>query len=477
MSDVAQTSSRKKLYAIVAIVIIVGASGAVAGWWILTHPPGPPPEQGITLKIITRHDTAIWNVFRDSFLASDLAADANVVALDFISPLAPQWQDVILNPAGLPDVAWGGGPTLFDELISAGLLVKMNGTYMEDVIARVPDEIAGADMKRNDTDGDILWCAAAISSFGFTVNNQTWAAKSLPWPSAWENLTSPGFYHPTATIAMGNAPATTSNTRIYEIIAQKFGWDLGWDTIVRMGGNSKIYGGSVQTQTAVETGEVAVGMTIDFYGYTSMYKYSFCQYVVPQNGSIVNGDPIAIPVTCQHREAAEAFIDFVLSPEGQSQWLRTTINRMPVMEEAFDTPIGETRDDLYTFYNATIENIGIPFDDNLVLSYEWSFIHYFESVITNAHSALRSAWGKLVNWYLVDPVGRQAQFDTWAAQLGATVTITDPYTLTAEKFTEAYAQSINMLIRGDDVFRESIKSLWTSAAIAQYNTVEIAVPG
>lgn len=476
MSDVVKTSSRTKLYAIIAIVIIIGASAGVAGWWIITHPPGPGPEQGITLKIITRHDTAIWNVFRDSFLASQLAADANVVAIDYVSPLAPQWIDVILNPAGMPDVAWGGGPTLFDELIAAGLLSKMNGTYMEEVAARVPDEIAGAPMKRNDTDGDNLWIAAAISSFGFTVNNETWAAKSLPWPSTWENLTSPDYYHPTATIAMGNAPGTTSNTRIYEIIVQKFGWDLGWDTLTWMGGNAKIYGGSVQTQTAVETGEVAVGMTIDFYGYTSMYKYSYCQYVLPVNGSICNGDPIAIPTTCQHREAAEAFVDFVLSPEGQSQWLRPTINRMPVMEDAFNTTIGETRDDLYSFYNSTIENIGIPFDDNLVLSYEWAFIHYFECVITNAHTELRSVWGKLVNWYRVDPVGRQAQFDSWAAQISETVTVTDPYTATAEKFTEAYAQSINDLIRNDDVFRESIKSLWTSAAITQYATVEALIP-
>ncbi|MFW9984113.1 MAG: ABC transporter substrate-binding protein [Candidatus Odinarchaeota archaeon] len=476
MSDVAETSSRTKLYAIIAIVIIIGASAGVAGWWILTHPAGPGPEQGITLKIITRHDTAIWNVFRDSFLASDLAADTNVTAIEFVSPLAPLWIDVILDPAGMPDVAWGGGPTLFDELIAAGLLSKMNGTYMEEVAARVPDEIAGAPMKRNDTDGDNLWVAAAISSFGFTVNNETWAAKSLPWPSTWENLTSPDYYHPTATLAMGNAPGTTSNTRIYEIIVQKFGWDLGWDTLTWMGGNARIYGGSVQTQTAVETGEVAVGMTIDFYGYTSMYKYSFCQYVLPENGSIVNGDPIAIPTTCQHREAAEAFVDYVLSPEGQSQWLRSTINRMPVIEDAFSTSIGETRDDLYSFYNSTIENIGIPFDDSLVLSYQWAFIHYFESVITNAHTELRSVWGKLVNWYLVDPVGRQAQFDTWAAQISETMTVTDPYTATPEKFDEAYAQSINDLIRTDDVFRETIKSLWTSAAIAQYAAVEALIP-
>ena len=475
MSGIASSSSRTKLYAIVAIVIIAGASIGIGAWWIMTHPPDAGP-QGITLKIITRHDTAIWNVYRNAFLASPQAANANVVWIDFISPLAPQWIDVITNPAGQPDVAWGGGPTLFDELIDAGLLSKLNSSLMLDVLSRVPDDIAGAVMKRNDTDGDVLWVAAAISSFGFTVNNQTWAAKSLPWPSTWENLTSPLYYHPTATISMGNAPGTTSNTRIYEIIVQKYGWDAGWSTLTEMAGNSRIYAGSVDTQTAVETGEVAVGMTIDFYGYTSMYKYSFCQYVLPHNGSIVNGDPIAIPTTCQHREAAEAFVDFVLSPEGQAEWLRPTINRMPVLETAFDTPYGQTRPDLEAFFQNTINNIGIPFNDSLVLSYQWAFIHYFEAAITNAHAELRSCWGKLVNWYLIDPVGRQAGFDSYVAQLADTLTVQDPITSLSEKFTESYAQEINQLIRNDDVFRETIKSRWTAAAIAQYAAVEASIP-
>lgn len=475
MSEISSGSSRKKLYAIVAIVIIAGASISVGAWWLLTH-PWTPPTEGVTLKIITRHDTTIWNIFRDAFLASDLAAATNVTWIDYISPLAPQWIEVITNPAGLPDVAWGGGPTLFDELIEAGLLSKMNSTYMQEVIGRVPGDIAGAAMKRNDSENDVLWVAAAISSFGFTVNNQTWAAKSLPWPSTWENLTSPLYYHPTATISMGNAPGTTSNTRIYEIIIQKFGWAAGWSILTQMAGNSQIYAGSVDTQTAVETGEVAVGMTIDFYGYTSMNKYSYCQYVLPQNGSIVNGDPIAIPTTCRNRAAAEAFVDFILSPEGQALWLRPTINRMPVLESAFDTSYGQTRPDLEAFYQSTISNIGIPFNDTLVLSYERSFVHYFEAAITNAHAELRSAWGKLVNWYLVDPTGRQGQFDTYVAQLADTLTVQDPITSVSEKFTESYAQNINALIRTDDVFREIIKSRWTAAAIAQYEAVEASIP-
>ncbi len=474
MSDEIVKPSRKKWYALALIIIIVPI-GAFGAWWIISQ---PPPVTGITLKIITRHDTTIWFEYRNAFLATDIAKDANIIWIDFISPVAAAWPDAIVSPVGQPDVAWGGGPTLFDTLHEQGLLQKMNSTRMLDVASRVPETIAGAVMKRYDNDDDIIWMAAAISSFGFTVNNQTLNDLSLPLPTHWENLSSPeyGTHLPTASIAMGNSPGTTSNTRIYEIIIQKFGWVKGWEILTRMGGNANIYPGSVETQTGAESGETAVSMSIDFYGYTSMMQYPFCQYIIPQNETIVNGDPIAIPVTCQHQEEAELFIDWVLSCEGQSHWLVPDINRMPVLECAFSTALGQTRPDLYEFYNKTLDNIGIPFNDTLVLTYEESLMYYFESIITDSHSELVSCWRKLVNYYLVDPVGRKAQFEAWAVQMTAPVTITDPYTSASESFTQSYAQEVNHLIRFDSAFRSLIKSEWTAAAQAQYAAVEALIP-
>ena len=70
---------------------------------------------------------------------------------------------------------------------------------------------------------NLKWVAAAISSFGFTVNNKTLDQRNLPFPTTWEDLASPEFFTSIAqnNIAMGNAPDTTSNTRIYQIILQK----------------------------------------------------------------------------------------------------------------------------------------------------------------------------------------------------------------------------------------------------------------
>lgn len=103
-------------------------------------------------------------------------------------------------------------------------------------------------------------------------------------------------------------------------------------------------------------------------------------------------------------------------------------------------------------------------------------MYYFESIITDSHSELVSCWRKLVNYYLVDPVGRKAQFEAWAVQMTAPVTITDPYTSASESFTQSYAQEVNHLIRFDSAFRSLIKSEWTAAAQAQYAAVEALIP-
>jgi ABC-type glycerol-3-phosphate transport system substrate-binding protein len=186
-------------------------------------------------------------------------------------------------------------------------------------------------------------------------------------------------------------------------------------------------------------------------------------------GSIINPAPLAICTTAQNPEAAEAFIDFVLTPEGQSLWLHTSINRLPILEEAFQTPLGQTRDDLYLFYNNSINNIGIDFSDPLALSYEYSLMYYFESVLTNAQSALQNCWSKLVSAYR-NALVNQAQFESFAAQMAA------PMTWDTTTFTEAYAISINDQMGSSASFRATMQAQWTAAAISQYNTVEALIP-
>ena len=266
---------------IIAVVIIgvVGVAGVVV---VLNLPGGGPSTPPQTLTILTRHDVAIHAAYESAFLATDFAIDNNIVDLVWKTQDGGFWDDVIA--AGGVDVLWGGGPTLFDQMQRDGNLEALNWTSIMDVLDRVPDEIAGMDMKRTNGDGDIIWCAAAISSFGFTVNHAFLDYYELPTPRNWTDLAQPvwGSLLPTATIAMGNAPKTTSNTRIYEIITQGMGWDTGWVTMARMAGSSRLYQGSVQTQAPAENQEVGVSMSIDFYGYNTQLNNPDCEYILPK---------------------------------------------------------------------------------------------------------------------------------------------------------------------------------------------------
>lgn len=458
--------SRTKWYALALIVII--SVSAVGVWWLFV--PKTPIQPGIELRVITRHDPTLQLKIEQAFLASEYATNNSITSIAWTQPNMMFWPQVI--PTFLPDVAFGGGPTLFNQLYNQGLIAVLNSTRMLAAIARVNDTIAGVDAKGKNAEDEYIWVGSAISSFGFTINKPWLTTRGLPFPTHWENLTGDEFgqFLPTTpTIAMGNSPGTTSNTRIYEIILQKFGWVEGWEVLTRIAGNSRIELGSTETQAQVETGVTGVSMSIDFYGFSTALRNPDCEYRIPVNGSIINPDPIALCTTATHKEAGEAFIDFILTPEGQSIWLDETINRLPILEEAFHTPIGQTRDDLYIFYNNSVDNIGIDFSDPLALSYEYSLMYYFEAVLTNAQSDLLSCWSKLVSAYR-NALINEVQFEDYAAQMAA------PMTWDTETFNEAYAISINDQMGASASFRATLQAQWTAAAIAQYNAVEALIP-
>ncbi|MFW9769132.1 MAG: ABC transporter substrate-binding protein [Candidatus Thorarchaeota archaeon] len=455
--------STRNMKTIVIAVVVIGV--VVTGGAIVVLNLGGPAGPGQSITVLTRHDVAIHAAYETAFLASDFAVDNGITDVVWKTQDGGFWDDVIA--AGGVDVLWGGGPTLFDQMQRDGNLEPLNWASIEAVVDRVPDEIANTDMKRRDTNSDVVWVAAAISTFGFTVNHAFLDANSLPTPNNWTHLAQPiwGSLLPTATIAMGNAPATTSNTRIYEIITQGMGWDAGWVTMARMAGSARLYPGSVQTQAAVENQEVGVAMSIDFYGYNTQANNPDCEYIIPEGETIVNGDPIAIVKDTPKMDLAEGFVDFVLSPEGQAVWLTPGVSRMPVLGSAFLTPYGQGFQDLYETYNQTIATSGIEFNDTLSVEINTAFISYFEAVFNDAHDNLVLCWDALVSAYLASDITIE-QLDDWAVMMGRPVTI--DYESTPTNFTIAFAKQINDQMISDSTFYYNMQTVWTAAANQQY---------
>ena len=421
-----------------------------------------------TLTVVTRHDTTIQAAFSTAFLSTPRAIELGITDIVFLQATTDEgWKKLLQDPSKSVDLAWGGGPALFNTMNNWGLLKAVDNTTLIDYInANVPDTIAGAGMKLNNTSGELIWVANAISSFGFTVNHDFLDQHGLPVPHTWEELASPTYYiNPSVkAISMGDPPLTTSNTRIYQIILQAFGWEEGWSIMTRMGANSGIYPGSVDTRAAVVQGEVGIAMTIDFYGVIAVDENPNCEYIIPEGQSIVNGDPIALGVNVDDQEAAEAFLEYLFSADGQSVWLTEGVNRLPVMESAFWTPFGQTKESLYVLYNSTLDNDGIDFNETEATDLLDVTIYYFHNTITSKHTLLRQTWGEMVT-QLRDGDINETYFNELVVDLGTV------------NFTYEEAFTINEEFISNPLDAAEYESAWRSFAGAKYNAIYQALAG
>jgi ABC-type glycerol-3-phosphate transport system substrate-binding protein len=105
------------------------------------------------------------------------------------------------------------------------------------------------------------------------------------------------------------------------------GWRRAFGVIRRIGANARYFTDSAsKIPLDVAQGAAAAGMCIDFYGRFESETIARNErsnrmiYITPIGGSSISVDPISLLRGAPHRELAERFIDFCLSPEGQQLW-------------------------------------------------------------------------------------------------------------------------------------------------------------
>lgn len=432
----------------------------------------PTPTGPITLVVLTRHDVTIQTIAKKAFLQSDIAKQYNIKDIRFIPIPESLWPSYIEKGA---DVGWGGGPTLFDNLFRNNYLVPIEDQKVLGLIGnQIQETIAGMPMIRKGDDGKIYWIAAALSSFGFTVNHDVLKRWNLPVPQRWEELASETFAMDPPQVGIADPTRSTSNTRIYQIILQAFGWEEGWKILTLIAANSKIYDASDAVREAVIGGDIGVGNTIDFYGYIAMKSNPSCEYIIPKGQSIINGDPIAVLVKSQHKEAAQAFIYWVLT-EGQKIWLDEQINRLPVNPNVFNTPEGQNRPDLKKAYESALKTQGIDFDDNEALVTANAMQFYFKATLVDANQELHRAWTALVKAYKEGKIS-ESKYNELKAKLLEPIKFKDPDTGNTVTLTIEYAKKINDKLE-DPAFRDTLMQIWRDAARQKYQSVLAEVQG
>lgn len=275
------------------------------------------------------------------------------------------------------DLFFGGGAYDFEQQAKAGRLVATDviknhpAWFTEDSI---PQSVSGEPFY----DSRALWIGACLSSFGICYNTDSLARLGVrEVPSSWSDLTNPVFYRQ---VALADPTKSGSAARAFEMVIQQqmqelvratgrsdeeilaLGWKRGLEIIQAASANARYFTDSApKIPLDVSLGDAAIGMCIDFYGrfQSEAVKMgdapSRLQYLTPVGGSSVGVDPIGLLRGAPNGAAAEEFIAFVLSLEGQKLWnfkvgapggpTKYALRRLPVRKELYTPEYAAFRSD------------------------------------------------------------------------------------------------------------------------------------
>jgi phosphoglycerate transport regulatory protein PgtC len=225
------------------------------------------------------------------------------------------------------DMFWASAPDAFEVLKGDELLAKY-----ETKVSGIPEKVGAFPI--NDPDG--YYKGFAASGYGIMWNTRYMKAKKLPIPSEWAQLKDP-VYHNHIGMSAASRSGTTHLT--VETLIQGMGWEAGWAEWKSIAGNFKtITERSFGVPDGVNSGQFGIGVVIDFFGLSSKASGYPVDFVYPTVTTLVPAN-IAIVKNSVNPEAAAAFIEYLLSDEGQALLLSPKIRRLPVNPAAYaDAP-------------------------------------------------------------------------------------------------------------------------------------------
>jgi ABC-type Fe3+ transport system substrate-binding protein len=249
------------------------------------------------------------------------------------------------------DVFYGGGPHDLQGQAAAGRLVDSGLRALHPdwfTSQALPATLGGEEQIGR---GD-LWYGSVLSSFGILYNRDS--LKRLGFesePKQWSDLADPrfigevGMCDPTKSGAIAaafenvvqqqihlrldalRAAGASGDTGQLAATAVRMGWIDGLRLIQLVGANARYFTDASQKPAIdVAAGDCAAGMCIDFYGREQQEAVrrrgggDRVAYTTPDGGSAYSVDPIALMRGAPHRAVATAFIEYVLSLDGQKLW-------------------------------------------------------------------------------------------------------------------------------------------------------------
>ncbi len=158
-----------------------------------------------------------------------------------------------------------------------------------------------------------MWFATKLITTGIVYNT-----RAPLKPVGWADLTKPEAKNQLVMPSPLNSGAALIHT-----ITLAGNLPAGWGYYEALQSNGAVAaGGNGDILRQVATGEKLYGMIVDFLPIREQAKGAPVAFVFPSEGVSAVSEPVAILKTARNPEAAKAFIDFLLSREGQALALK-----------------------------------------------------------------------------------------------------------------------------------------------------------
>jgi len=273
------------------------------------------------------------------------------------------------------DVYWTPSPGNFAALRDEGRLARLQLDHSD-----LPSDIAGSPI----SDPDGRYAAFELAGYGIAYNAEAVKRLGLPAPVDWADLAAPAYAHQVQLPIPGRvgfAPV------LIEAVLQAYGWQRGWAVLSEIAGNTDFGAGdSTPGADDIVTGAKAARMTIDFFAATAIAGGAPVRFAYPRK-TAYNPAQIAVLAEAPHPAAAQAFVDFALSAEGQALLMHPDVRRLPV------------RRSLYTAHPELPAQPFAPgnlaYDGALTRARQGLVASLFEAALVKRHAELAELWQTL----------------------------------------------------------------------------------
>lgn len=279
-------------------------------------------EQDLEDRVVvySPHGTDILGDFKQQF------EDEYGVTVEFLDMGSQEILDRVRSEKNntQADIWWGAPQVNFNQAKDEGLLAEYKPSYADALDDHYRDE-------------DWMWTGTSITPQVILYNNQNVTEEESP--KDWDDLLDPKWEddiiirYPLASGGM----RTIFSAMIYD--KNPDNPEEGYEWLEQLDANTKEYSANPEimyNQVAKGVGDISVWNMPDTVELAEEKGYPF-SYNLPESGTPVLTEGIAIIENAPHPKAAEAFYEFVNTPEA-AQLLAERYYRIPTRDDVADLP-------------------------------------------------------------------------------------------------------------------------------------------